>query len=462
MSEICSGACIFGKCPYKECIKYQGAARNAVQLKTDMRILTESLLPKITGDKTGLGIAADIGTTTVVAYLYDLKTAECLGVQSSINPQVTLGVDVISRIKFCGDFEDGLSKMQDAIVTKLNTLFHTLCRDRNISSEDLTHIVVTGNTTMLHLLAGLSPVTMGFSPFTPASTFGNTVSASDIGIDAPGADIYLVPCISSFVGGDITSAILASGMFQGEEMCLLMDIGTNGEVALGNKNGIWATSTAAGPAFEGAEIERGMAGVPGAVNSVFIRGGNIEYTVLGGGNPVGICGSGILDLAAIAVRTGLMDETGRILTADEAPEGAERYLRELNGANAVYVDESVYLTQRDIRHIQTAKAAMAAGVLALANSAGIGLANIKTVFIAGGFGNYMDRESAVTIGLIDRQLEEKIKFIGNAAGSGAIMALLNDGYKKDSQDIAELGSHVELGGDAYFMEKYVDCMFFEG
>ena len=461
MNEVCTGACIFGKCPFKECIKYQGAQRNAVQLKTDMRILTESLLPKIQGDKTGLGIAVDIGTTTVVAYLYDLKTAECLGVQSSINPQVTLGVDVISRIKFCGDFEDGLSKMQDAIKTKLNFLFDKLCSESKIAKEDVMHVAVTGNTTMLHLLAGISPVTMGFSPFTPASVFGNTVSASDIGIDAPGADVYLVPCISSFVGGDITSAILASGMFTGGEMCLLMDIGTNGEVALGNKNGLWVTSTAAGPAFEGAEIERGMAGVPGAVNSVFIREGNIGYTVLGGGSPAGICGSGILDLAAIAVQTGLMDETGRILTVDEAPAGAERYLRELDGGNAVYVDESVYLTQKDIRHIQTAKAAMAAGVLALAKSAGIGLADITTVFIAGGFGNYMDRSSAVTIGLIDRQLEEKIKFIGNAAGSGAIMALLNDAYKQDSQKIADIGSHVELGGDAYFMEKYVDCMFFE-
>ncbi|MEI6101458.1 MAG: ASKHA domain-containing protein [Eubacteriales bacterium] len=461
MEQVCTGACIFGKCPFPECVKYQQTGRNAVQLKTDMRILTESLLPKIDPDKKGFGIAVDIGTTTVVAYLYDLEKCSCLGVQSTINPQVTLGVDVISRIKFCGDAEDGLAKMQDAIVICLNRLFEKLVQAAGLKNEDVSHVVITGNTTMLHLVSGLSPVTMGYSPFTPVSVFGCTEPASNLRLQTTAADVYLTPCISSFVGGDITSAILASGFTTGEEMCLLMDIGTNGEVALGNKNGIWATSTAAGPAFEGAEITRGMAGVPGAVNSVFIRQGKIEYTVIGGGSPNGLCGSGILDLAAIAVQTGLMDETGRILTPEEAPEGALKYLREMDGHNAIFVDDNVYLTQWDIRHIQTAKAAMAAGVLALAKSAGIGLADIRTVFIAGGFGNFMDKESAVTVGLIHRELEDKIKSIGNAAGSGAIMALLNEGYKQDSEKIAKMGEHVELGGDVYFMEKYVDCMYFE-
>lgn len=461
MEQVCTGACIFGKCPFPECVKYQQAKRDAVQLKTDMRILTESLLPIIEPDKTGSGIAVDIGTTTVVAYLYNLGTCANLGVQSTINPQVTLGVDVISRIKFCGDQPDGLKKMQSAIAVCLNGLFERLLTAAGLQNTDISRIVLTGNTTMLHLAAGISPVTMGYSPFEPASLFGLTEQAAKYGLNAPNADAYLVPCISSFVGGDITSAILASGLAAGEEMCLLMDIGTNGEVALGNKNSIWATSTAAGPAFEGAEITRGMAGVPGAVNSVFLQNGKIEYTVIGGGSAKGVCGSGILDLVAIAVQTGLMDETGRILAADEAPEGARKYLREVGGQSAVYVDENVYLTQKDIRQIQTAKAAMAAGVLALANSAGIGLADIKNVYIAGGFGNFMDKESAVRVGLLHKELEGKIKSIGNAAGSGSIMALLNEGYKRESERIANLGSHVELGGDAFFMEKYVDCMFFE-
>ena len=461
MEQVCTGACIFGKCPFPECVKYQQVKREAVQLKTDMRILTESLLPRIEPDQKGFGIAVDIGTTTVVAYLYNLETCACLGVQSTINPQVTLGVDVISRIKFCGDQPDGTEKMRSAIAICLNGLFEKLLRALELQDTDVLHIVLTGNTTMLHLVFGLSPVTMGYSPFDPASLFGFAKPAAELGLNAPAADAYLVPCISSFVGGDITSAILASGLAAGEDMCLLMDIGTNGEVALGNKNGIWATSTAAGPAFEGAEITRGMAGVPGAVNSVFLQKGAIEYTVIGGGAPKGICGSGILDLAAIAAQTGLMDETGRILTPEEAPEGAARYLREMEGQTAVYVDENVYLTQKDIRHIQTAKAAMAAGVLALAHSAGIGLGDIKQVFIAGGFGNFMDKESAVRVGLLHREVEDKIKSIGNAAGSGAIMALLNEGYKRESERIAALGTHVELGGDAYFMEKYVDCMYFE-
>lgn len=461
MKQVCTGACIFGKCPFPECIKYQQADRSALQLKTDMRILTESLLPQIQTDKTGNGLAVDIGTTTVVAYLYDLKSAVCLGVQSIINPQVTLGVDVISRIKFCGDQKDGLQKMQEAIVVCLNILFGKLLDSSGLQKEDIGHVVLTGNTTMLHLVSGLSPVTMGYLPFAPASLFGEHKTAAELGLHLPAASVYLTPCISSFVGGDITSAILACGLHCSDDMCLLMDIGTNGEVALGSKNGIWVTSTAAGPAFEGSEITRGMAGVPGAVNSVFLSQGSLEYTVIGGGAAKGLCGSGILDLTAIAAQTGLMDETGHILPADEAPENARRWLREVAGQPAVYLDENVYLTQADIRQFQIAKAAMAAGVLALANSASIGLADIKRVFIAGGFGNFMDKQSAVRVGLIHRELEDCIQSVGNAAGSGAIMALLNHAFVSESEKIAQMGRHVELGGDAFFMEKYVDCMYFE-
>ena len=464
MSEtkrVCTGACIFGKCPHPVCVKYEQKTGDATQIRVASKILTDNCLTDLKSDHAGLGIAVDIGTTTMVAYLYDLKRAECLAVQSALNPQITLGVDVISRIKYCGDVPDGTQKMQRAVTDQLNELFLKLAAQAQVETGDIRRAVITGNTTMLHLLCGLSPVAMGVVPFEAETLFGCTKQAEEIGLALTDVEVYLVACISSFVGGDITSAILASKMTEREEISLLMDLGTNGELALGNRAWLKCTSTAAGPAFEGSQIEKGMAGVAGAAASVYIKQGNIEYTVIGGGKAAGLCGSGILDLAALAVRLGMVDETGRVLDADEAETGVRRYLKEVHGENAVYLDEHVYLTQKDFRQLQTAKAAVAAGVLCLIHEAGIALEDVAHVYIAGGFGNYMEKNSAVDIGLLDASFEDKIECIGNAAGSGAIYALLEDAKKDRCAQIARMGEHVELGGNPYFMEKYVDCMMFE-
>jgi uncharacterized 2Fe-2S/4Fe-4S cluster protein (DUF4445 family) len=459
--RVCTGACLFGKCPYETCIKYAQKKRQAAMADVDMHILTRQLLPAITGDKKGFGIAVDIGTTTVVAYLYRLATCELLGVASRLNAQATLGVDVISRIKYCTDIEDGLGAMQKAIVKELNLLFRELADKAGITPADVSHIVVTGNTTMLHLFAGISPVTMGYSPFTPASTFGYFAEAKDFGLETDTAKVYLADCISSFVGGDITTAILASGMFEGEDLCLLLDIGTNGEVALGSRHGILATSTAAGPAFEGAQLSHGMAGVNGAVNSVYAENGEFKFTTIGGGAPKGICGSGVIDMTALALKTGLVDETGRIAGRDEVPEALACFLTEEGGMPALKIAGDVTLTQKDIREIQTAKAAIAAGVLSLLHHAERDIRDVKKVFLAGGFGNFMDPESAVAIGLLPKEAADRIVPIGNAAGSGAAMALLNGAYLEKCSAIRAVGEHVELGHNAYFMEQYVACMMFE-
>ena len=451
MSEtpICTGACIFGKCPNKTCVKYnQGGAHRAV--KAEMSILTNGNLPKGPTGKTGYGIAVDIGTTTVAAYLYDFDKGECVAVESAINPQVTFGVDVISRIKYCRDQEGGVHELAASIRNCINTLSVTLCEKQGIEPEQITQMSVTGNTTMLHLFTDTDPSLMGEAPFTVPDHFGYTMEAKSLGL-ACGGQVYIARCISAFVGGDITSAILSSGM-RDDTASLMLDIGTNGEVALHANGQLFVTSTAAGPAFEGSELSCGMAAVNGAISAIYVLSGEMRISVIGGGSPKGICGSGVIDAIALMKSLGAMDETGRIL---DSPLTIT-----VDGAPAISIREGVYISQRDVRRIQTAKAAIAAGTLALVNRAGLSIGDISCVYLAGGFGNYMDEQNAITIGLLPEESRNIIKNIGNAAGAGAGMALVKGEYISEHRNIADAAQHVELSTDAYFMDKYIDCMMF--
>ena len=458
--QVCTGACLFGKCPYDTCIKHEQRKKRAAQIKADMQILTGCDIQGVNADLTGYGIAVDIGTTTVVAYLYDLSASRQLAVASRINAQVTLGTDVISRIKYCMDIEDGLKDLNEAIITELNSLIAELLTQANLQAADISRMVVTGNTTMLHLFEGLSPVSMGAAPFEAESTFGYLRKAADMGLDAGDAEVYLTDCISAFVGGDITTAILASGMCGSEDLSLLLDIGTNGEVALGSSKMLLVTSTAAGPAFEGAQLSCGMASVKGAVNSVDVLQGEVNFTTIGDALPKGICGSGVVDAIALALKVGLIDETGRIADEDEVIAPLRRYLTEHGGMPAMKIADGIVITQKDVREIQTAKAAIAAGVLSLLHHAGTALGSVKKLYLAGGFGNYMVPENAVTIGLLPRELSDRIYPVGNAAGAGAVMALLSGDELSKCKAIRNLGRHVNLEGNPFFMEKYVDCMLF--
>ncbi len=455
---VCTGACLFGKCPYKTCIKHEQRKRQAAQIKADMQILTSCHIQNIKSDRTGYGIAVDIGTTTVVAYLYDLAACSLLAVTSRINAQVTLGTDVISRIKYCMDIDGGLKDLHEAIISELNSLMAEVVSQAKLKADDISRVVVTGNTTMLHLFEGLSPVSMGAAPFEPASTFGYSRKAVELGLIVSEAEVYLTDCISAFVGGDITTAILASGMCESEDLTLLLDIGTNGEVALGSSGMLLVTSTAAGPAFEGAQLSCGMASVRGAINSIDVMQGEITFTTIGDAPPQGICGSGAVDALALALKAGLVDETGRISDEDDVAEPLRRYLTEQNGMPALKIAEGIVITQKDIRELQTAKAAIAAGILSLLHHAGTALDSVKRLYLAGGFGNYMVPENAVAIGLLPHELSDRICPIGNAAGAGAVMTLLSKLEK--CQAIRNMGRHVNLDGNPYFMEKYVDCMLF--
>ncbi len=457
---VCTGACLFGKCPHKVCIRHAQKERQAVQVKAGLNIMTKTALPDMAYDKKGIGAAVDIGTTTVVVYFYDCANGRKIGHISRLNAQATIGVDVISRIQYCTEQQHGLELLNEAIITELNDLFKTLADQNDIDIQAIEHVVITGNTTMLHLLAKISPSKMGVSPFEAASLFGQYYKAKELGLNCENAKAYLTPCISAFVGGDITSAIIASGMKGSGKLCVLLDIGTNGEVALGDKNVIFATSTAAGPAFEGAHISCGMAGVPGAINSVKAYKGDLEITTIGEAAQKGICGSGLLDAVALMLNIGLIDETGRILDASEAKPDLKNYLTQAGGQPALKISEGIVLTQKDIREVQMAKAAVAAGLLALLHHAQKDIRDVDTFFLAGGFGNFLDPQSAIRVGLLPKEAEGKIKPIGNAAGTGAVMMLLNDEYIHEGEKAAGRGEHVELGDNKYFMDQYVKNMMF--
>lgn len=450
---ICRGECLFGRCPFGECIKHKGHAASPQAVKEDIEILTGFHLPPLNlGSKKGLGIAVDIGTTTIVVLLYSVSDAVLLSTCSAINPQFSYGLDVISRIKFCEDETDGLGRLHNAVATQLNRMIEQACADASKPASEIGHAVITGNTTMLHLLCGISPVSMGRLPFEPLSRFGYDKAGAELGLSIDCA-CYLPPCPSAFVGADIAADMLYAGFDDNNENYLLMDIGTNGEVALSHNGSIYSSSTAAGPAFEGAHISCGMGAVGGAINKVYAMDGVLRYETIFDQSPRGLCGSGLLDAVATFVKAGAIDETGRIIEEDNP------YITACEGQPALKITGDVFLTQKDVREFQMAKAAMAAGLLTIAHNSGSSAENIDTLFIAGGFGNFMDIDSAKAVGLVPGGIN--IKSIGNAACAGAAMLLLDDSLRNTVERISQSSIHVELGNNAYFMEKYMDSMLFE-
>ncbi len=425
----------------------QGAVTLTLLEQSGEQILTGGSLSGITpsADKTGYGIAVDIGTTTVAAYLYRMNSLNPIQVISKHNKQSKYGADVISRIEYCN--QNGVEGPRQAILTQLDQLLMTLLAQAGAPVTEVGGCVITGNTTMLHLLTGLDPRGIAVAPFTPQSLFGEQHSAAGLGLQALPADceIYLPQSISAYVGADITCAILASGMTAQPEKSLLVDIGTNGEMALYTNGQLKCCSTAAGPAFEGAGIKMGMPALAGAINRVWVEDGKLRYTTIRGEAPIGICGSGIIDAVAAMLEAGLIDETGRIEEGDKIPIG----------------DSGITLDQADIRQLQLAKAAIRAGIDALLHECDISAKELDCFYIAGGFGSLIDHKSAAAIGLIPQEVVDRVKVIGNGAGMGASAALLSDTARVCSEQIAAQAENIELSGNPYFMDQYIACMMFE-
>ena len=400
-----------------------------------------------------LGLAVDIGTTTVAVYFYDLITGERLSVKSDLNTQREFGADVISRIEHCKN-QNGINDLQNAIINLINRLVASFCSDSGFSFDSIYMMTVAANTTMLHLLCGIDPNAIASSPFIPATSFGFELSGESLGLTLnPEASVYLIPSVSAYVGGDITAGIAACSL---PENCLFIDVGTNGEMAINANGRVLGCSVAAGPAFEGAHIEFGTGGIHGAISGVKYTGGNFSVETINNSPPVGICGSGIIDATAALLNAEVVDMTGRLVDADEIDSSLSSRLSD----DRFYICDKIAVTAQDIREIQLAKAAICAGIITLAKESGISLENIEKVLVAGGFGSHMNPDSAIRIGLFPKELDGKIEIVGNAAGMGACKALLEKNkalFTKTAQSI----EYIELSGHQDFMDAYIDQMIFE-
>ncbi len=375
------------------------------------------------------GAAVDVGTTTVVCKVF-APDGTCVGEASCLNPGRSIASDVIGRI------DAALHGKGELLQKQIVDCIKELLTQTGYASK-VQNAVVTGNTAMLYLLTGRSPASISRAPFVSETLFGEAVTLL-------GIKTYLPPCMNAFVGADITCAVLASGMTEQNKTALLCDIGTNGELALWKNGVLYITSTAAGPAFEGAEISSGCGGIVGAVDRVYTANGRVYAHTIGDRPAVGICGSGLIDAVAAFLQTEQIDETGM---AEE-----DALCLTANGG-------TVTLTQGDIRALQLAKAAIAAGIEMLLARSGTRAEEVETVYLAGGFGNKLSVESAVAIGLLPRAFLHKTVPIGNAALSGAAMLLSGENIRK-AERIASLSRHVELGGSAEFNEKFVEKMLF--
>ena len=379
------------------------------------------------------GAAVDIGTTTIALKLLDLRSGTCIGQAGMRNPQTSVAADVMGRIGAAlqGKLEDLCRQVRSAI----ETLLHAACVQAKIAPAEVESTVITGNTTMLYLLTGRSPETLSHAPFQADCLFDETQRLF-------GGNAYLPPCMNAFVGGDISCAVLAADQCESDAVSLLVDIGTNGEIALWKNGVLYVSSTAAGPAFEGAGISCGCSSIRGAIDRVHVEDNAIAAHTIGEEKAVGVCGSGLIDAIACGLETGEIDETGA-MDAEELP-----------------LRDGVCLLPRDVRAVQLAKAAIAAGIETLMEEAGVSADEIETFYIAGGFGSHLNVQSAARIGLIPGELADRVKVLGNAALTGAVRILLNRDDLETVRRIAGASRHVNLGGNPRFNEHYMDQMFF--
>lgn len=397
--------------------------------------LTESAEERVECDgEEGFGIAVDIGTTTVAYALCDLKSGKILKKHAELNRQASFGADVISRIMSA---EAGNGELlAEAVRGQIAETASRFLREFSIPA--LKKITVCGNTTMLHLLCGEDVSGIGRYPFTPVFTEFRSMPGGELGL--PAGEVQLLPSVSAYVGADIVAGAVAAGLDR--EDALLVDIGTNGEMFAGAGGKFVCTSTAAGPCFEGANIECGTGGVAGAIDSVRLNGGKIEYTTIGGGEPRGICGAGLVDALAVMCESGAIDETGAFEEGDQFTIGG-----------------GVYISQKDVRNYQLAKSAICAGIRILAERAGLNLAE-RTLYIAGGLGFYLDGENARRTGLLPAEGAEHQRVIGNAALAGTRMCMLSRAALERAIKLAAETEYIDLSADAEFMDAYIENMNF--
>ena len=386
-------------------------------------------------------LAIDIGTTTLVVALVDKNSGKIIKRIARLNPQGSFGADIISRISA---YKKGYGKeLQSLVIGEINDMISTIVDNSELDA------VVVANTTMLHLFAGEDPSGIGEAPFIPTFIDERDYDGRELGFNAK--KVKLLPSASAYIGSDVIAGAVATGLIS-DKTQLLVDLGTNGELILSTNGKFYAVSTAAGPCFEGARIECGVGGIDGAINSVKVKDGEINFTTVGGYSPCGICGAGLIDAVAVMLENGIIDETGAF--TDDYPKALESKVK----GDKFYICESVYISQKDIREVQTAKAAISAGIETLMMETGV--SSVENLYLAGGLGLYLNASSAVKIGLIPPRMLAETKAVGNSALDGAIATVTSENALTEVRKIATEVKVIELSSSSRFNELFVDKMFF--
>jgi uncharacterized 2Fe-2S/4Fe-4S cluster protein (DUF4445 family) len=409
------------------------------------------------------GVAVDVGTTTVVGQLVHLRSGNVLGVEASHNFQARYGEDVISRMIFACNTEEGLHSLHKAIVKVINDLIKTLASEKGIDIKEIIAVVAAGNTTMSHLLLGLKPCSIRLDPYVPTAHSFPQIQAREIGIETnPEGILETLPNVASYVGGDIVAGVLACGIADSPVIKALIDVGTNGEIALGNNDWMVCCSASAGPAFEGGGMSSGMRATRGAIQQLEIRDGNVTYETIGKGKPRGVCGSGLIDCLYELVRNGIIDQRGkfntsakheRVVEKDGEPGFIIAYSQDTEAKRDLAIMES------DISNLIRSKGAVFAAIKSLVDYVGLSFNEIDTIYVAGGFGSYLNISKAVAIGLLPDIDPQRIKFVGNSSLLGARMALLSCYAFERAGTIASGMTNIELSTYQPFMDEYVAALF---
>ena len=411
--------------------------------------------------KASYGVAIDVGTSTVVAHIVDLSTSKTLDAEACYNSQAAYGAEVTRRIIHAES--GGAEALREAIVKDINNLISTLIARNTVELTDIVTLLAAGNTTMLHLLLGLDPSGIRKSPYTPTTTAPPPVRASEVGLKInPRGLLYTMPAIGGWVGGDVTAGILATGLYQTDRLTMLIDVGTNGEIVLGSREWMLACATSAGPAFEGSGVRCGMRASRGAIERVsFGPQQEVEVQTIGGEPPQGICGSGLIDAIAGLYQEGIVDRSGRLL-ADRSPNVREEEGRlefVLVPAGESGAERDIVITQPDIENLVRAKAAIFSGAKVLLDMIQKDFTDVEQLLIAGGFGNYLDRAKAITLGMIPDLPLERIRYVGNTSLIGAKMALLSTDALSASEAIARSTTYYDLITYPDYYEEFMSAKF---
>ena len=424
------------------------------------------LIGLLPGDRTDrlFGVALDIGTTTVVVYLVDLRNARVLEVASAYNGQIARGEDVISRIVYSLK-GDNLKELQHLVISTINGLLAEVLRKARVQPEEVLQVVAAGNTTMTHLFLGISPRYVREQPYIPAVNHYPPVRAAELGIDInPNALVLPIAGVGSYVGGDITAGVLSSDLWKTDKLTIFIDVGTNGEMVLGNSEWLITCACSAGPAFEGAGVQHGMRATRGAIEKVEIDRGDWEprFHVIGDVAPVGICGSAMIDLLAEMFLSGIIDKAGRMnldLGTPRVRPGDHGNEYVVAWAGEAGEDQDIVITEVDVNNLMRTKAAIYAGFSVLVNSVGVSFADIEQVLIGGGFGRYINVEKAIQIGLLPDLPWERFHYLGNTSALGAFASLVSREAKAVTDQVARKMTYLELSADNSFMEEYISGLF---